>query len=244
MVDLRPLSVIRLCDTETTGFPPHAELVEIGWTDLRFYPGGWEIEIDQQSAFVNPGFPIPASATEIHGITDAMVVDGMLPDDARKMLARGADYLSAHNVEFDSKFVRGHNLPWICTLQCARHVWPDAPNHKNETLKEFLGITVDGDAHRAGYDAAVSARILLKLFEVMTIDEMIAVSKPSHVPLRMPFGKCKGMLFKDIDHGYLDWITRSNLPVGIRNAAKSELQKRRETTVAQPANADWDRMSF
>lgn len=249
MIEVKPLSVIRFCDTETTGFPPHAELVEIGWCDLRYYPDGWQIEVDQQSAFVNPGCPIPKNATDIHGITDDMVADAMSADQARAQLARGADFLGAHNVEFDSKFIRGHHLPWICTLQCARQVWPDAENHKNETLKKHLGIVVNGDAHRAGYDAAVSARILLRLFELLSIDEMIEISKPTFVPLKMPFGKYKGAFFKDIDDGYLDWLAfkADRMAPGLRQAAKSELQCRRADAAEakrHPVNPEWDMGTF
>lgn len=239
------LSVIRFCDTETTGFPPKAEMVEIGWTDLRLYPDGWQIEVDQQSAFVNPGHPIPAGATAIHGITDDMVVGAMSPAAAREQLLRGADYHAAHNAPFDRQFIRS-GLPWICTLACARHIWPKATNHKNETLRQYLGIEVDGDAHRAGYDAAVSARILLQLFKHMTLDEMLSVSQPEHVPARMPFGAHKGQAFSEIPDSYLRWLsTESKMTKGIRTAALNEIARRAPPkTGPSPivrSNAGWDR---
>lgn len=219
---------IRVADTETTGFPPDAEIVEIGWTDLRFYPDGWQIEDDQRSAFVNPGRPIPAAASDVHHITDDMVAGGMDPDEARHLIATGPDILCAHNIAFDRQFLRGHKLPWICTLQAARSIWPGLPNHKNETLREFLGIVVHGDAHRAGYDAAVSARILLEILNLRSIDDLIEVSKPEFVPLRMPFGKkYRGCKFSEIDSGYLDWILRtSDIQEGVKIAARRELDRR------------------
>lgn len=218
---------IRVADVETTGLPPDAEIVEVGWTDLRFYPGGWQIENDQQWAFVNPGRRIPAEATRIHGITDDMVASGMHPDAARAMIPDGPDILCAHNADFDSKFLRGHMLPWICTLQCARKVWPRMRNHKNETIREELGIVVEGDAHRAGYDAAVTARILIELFKIMPLEDMIRVSKPSHEPMRMPFGRHKGMRFSELPISYLDWIAGAeNMREGIRAAARRELAVR------------------
>lgn len=241
------LDIIRLCDTETTGLPPNAEMVEIGWTDLCLYPDGWQIVDDQRSAFVNPGRPIPANVTAIHGITDDMVKDGMTPADARTLLARGATIHAAHNARFDKQFIRS-GLPWICTLECARKVWPSAPNHKNETLRTYLGIDIDGDAHRAGYDAAVSARILLQLFKHMSIEEMISVSDPGHVPLVMPFGKHKGDRFKDIPDYYLRWIVNSDdMAKGIKTAARNEITYREsqvQSKAQAPAprrNPDWDR---
>lgn len=242
MLELAPLSIIRVVDTETTGFPPNAEMVEIGWTDLVKYPEGWVITGDHQSAFVNPGIPIPAKATEIHGITDQMVAYGMPPVGARKLLAHGAAVLVAHNARFDRQFVRS-SLPWICTMECARTVWPGAPNHKNETLKEYLGITVKGDAHRAGYDAAVSANILLHLMKHLSIDEMISLSDPGRVPLTIPFGKHKGKRFADLPDSYLQWIVgEKDMRKGMKTAARLELDKRaanRPTPVSrrQPTDA-------
>lgn len=219
---------IRVADTETTGLPPDAEMVEVGWTDLRYYPDGWQIEADQQSAYVNPGQPIPAAATAVHNITDDMVANGMEPDAARRLIATGPDILCAHNAAFDRQFLRGHKLSWICTLQAARKAWPRLPDHKNETIREHLGIIVGGDAHRAGYDAAVTARILIELLEIMSVEEMVEMSKPEYVPLRMPFGKkYKGCKFAEIDNGYLDWIVRTpDIQEGIKTAARRELERR------------------
>ncbi len=219
--------IIRVADVESTGLPPNAEMVEIGWCDLRLYPDGWQIEVDQQSAFVNPGRPIPPEATEVHHITDDMVADGMDPNEARRFIANGASLLCAHNAAFDRQFLRGHSLQWICTMECARLVWPGLPNHKNETIREYLGITVHGDAHRAGYDAAVTARILLEILNHMTLDEIIKASKPEAVPLRMPMGKHRGARFSDMDGGYLKWIVdKSDMRVGIKTAARNELARR------------------
>lgn len=228
---VEPFTFIRIADTETTGFPPDAEMVEIGWTDIRYYPTGWAIEADGMSRFVNPGRPIPPGVTKIHGITDDMVVGGMDPEEARRFIGKGPDFICAHKADFDSKFLTGHGLPWICTLQSARHAWPGMPNYKNETLRQKLGIEVSGDAHRAGYDSAVTARILIKLFDVMTIEQMVKVSMPSYQPLRMPFGQHAGKRFSEIDSKYLYWLaTKSDTSVGIKMAAKSEINKRAAAT--------------
>ncbi|MDG4537152.1 3'-5' exonuclease [Streptomyces sp. AV19] len=54
-----------IVDTETTGLESDARIVEISITD-----GAGRTLLD---TFVNPQTPIPADATRIHGITDAMV---------------------------------------------------------------------------------------------------------------------------------------------------------------------------
>lgn len=62
----RPLAVI---DLETTGIDPKADrIVEI--SILKLAPGQAP---DHRTMLINPGVPIPAEATAVHGITDADV---------------------------------------------------------------------------------------------------------------------------------------------------------------------------
>ena len=65
------MEVERYCviDVETTGFRPWADrIVEVACVllDGCRVAGRW-------STLVNPGMPIPAEATAVHGITDGMV---------------------------------------------------------------------------------------------------------------------------------------------------------------------------
>lgn len=249
MFELKPMDVLRFVDTETSGFRPKGEIVEIGWVDLVYYPGGWQIAGEHQSRFVNPGHPIPPEVIAIHGITDDMVKDGMTPAEARALLAKGAVIHAAHNARFDRQFVQS-SLPWVCTLEGSRKVWPKAPNHKNETLKQYLGIEVDGEAHRAGYDAAVSARILLQLFKHVTLDELIRISDPGHVPTVMPFGKHKGERIANLPIDYIEYmLTLKDLAKGMRIALENQKALRgKPTPIAAPARDSgdrwWDRGDF
>ena len=64
----RPIAFI---DLETTGLDVSSDrIVEL--TILKIHPDGKE---ELKSHRINPGIPIPAEATDIHGITDADVVD-------------------------------------------------------------------------------------------------------------------------------------------------------------------------
>jgi DNA polymerase III subunit epsilon len=64
----RPLAVI---DVETTGTNPQVDrIVEI--SVLKVYPSG---ERQQRTRRINPGIPIPAEASAVHGIKDADVAD-------------------------------------------------------------------------------------------------------------------------------------------------------------------------
>ena len=64
----RPLVFL---DLETTGvYISKDKIVEI--SVIKFNPDGSEVE---KTVRVNPGMPIPSSATAIHGITDGDVAD-------------------------------------------------------------------------------------------------------------------------------------------------------------------------
>ena len=151
-------------DVETTGFSPVADrVVEIGCA---------EVEDDQivarWSTLVNPGRAIPAEATAVHGITDAMVARApglRLALRYARRLCRGR-IVAAHSARFDLSFVgRSVAVEALCTMRLARALFPEAPNHKNQTLRQFLNI--DGragesfSAHRALGDALVTAHILI-----------------------------------------------------------------------------------
>ena len=70
----------------------------------------------------DPGMPIPAQATAIHGITNAMV-KGRRIDAARvTRLLLEADLVVAHNSGFDKGFVRqvvpgADALAWACSCR-------------------------------------------------------------------------------------------------------------------------------
>lgn len=156
-------------DVETTGFSPVSDqVVEIACVlveDLRI--------VEMWSTLVDPGRPIPAHATRVHGIGDDQVAGAPPFDIAQqqlKMRCKGATVV-AHNASFDLGFLPAlARLPSLCTVQLARRWFPDAPNHKNQTLRAYLGIDKDArfadlPAHRALGDAMVTAAILIRCLE-------------------------------------------------------------------------------
>ena len=64
----RPLAVF---DIESTGLNPRTDRI-LELAVVRLEPGGGRTE---RRWLLNPGVPIPAESTAIHGITDAMVRD-------------------------------------------------------------------------------------------------------------------------------------------------------------------------
>lgn len=148
-------------DLETTGFSPLEDrVVEMACVLVEngSITQSWR-------SLVNPGRPIPPYATRVHGITDADVAAAPIFPIAQRYLrslCAGATVV-AHNARFDLSFLPelGH-LPSLCTVALARRCFPDAPNFKCQTLREYLQIELDAPAHRALGDALVTAHILLR----------------------------------------------------------------------------------
>jgi DNA polymerase III epsilon subunit-like protein len=151
-------------DVETTGFSPVADrVVEVACALVD----GNRV-VDRWGTLVNPGIAIPDRATAIHGITDEMVAGApslgrALAEVRRRCAGR---LLAAHYAQFDLSFLGGLGVDAaLCTMRLARAMVPEAPNHKNQTLRMFLGLdrVMGGDlgAHRALDDATVSAHILI-----------------------------------------------------------------------------------
>ncbi len=155
-------------DTETTGLSPGKDrIVEIGAIKIR---NGTIIE--ERDWLINPGQPIPARVTKIHGITDEMVKDkpsfaAVYPDFQAFV---GDAILIAHNARFDVAMVKEeverNNLSHpgnvvIDSLKLFRTWYPEAETHKLSDLAAHVGITGDG-FHRGDADSRFTALILFE----------------------------------------------------------------------------------
>jgi ATP-dependent helicase Lhr and Lhr-like helicase len=152
-------------DLETTGFDPWPEHRAVEVAVLRLAPdGSVTAELD---TLVNPGRAV--DATEIHGITDAMLRDApSFVEVAGDLAALLQDAIVvAHNVLFDVGFLRtefqlaGYTLPPVaalCTAQLTRLLHPDAEAKLSECCRRF-GIDHD-EPHTALSDARATARLL------------------------------------------------------------------------------------
>ena len=151
-------------DVETTGFSPVDDrIVEVACVCVD----GEQI-VDRWATLVDPEMPIPPRTTAVHGITDAMVGGAPAIDRALMQLKErvAGRPIVAHYARFDLSFLR--RMPTheaICTMRLARVLFPDAPNHKNQTLRAVLEIDrllgEDVGAHRALDDALVTAHVLM-----------------------------------------------------------------------------------
>ncbi len=163
-------------DTETTGLTPSTdEIVQIAAVRLV---NGRRVEGEVFDTLVNPGRPIPPGSTEVHGITDSMVVGA--PDIGTAgaqfhRFAQGA-VLIAHNAPFDMEFLRRHEAaigarfdnPILDTVLLSAVVFGQQEAHSLDALTARLGITIPAEArHTAIGDTVATADAFLKLLPML-----------------------------------------------------------------------------
>ena len=123
----------------------------------------------------------------------------------------------AHNAEFDRKLLKQSGmhesiLPprTICTYKCSRHLWPDAERHSNQVLRYVHNLQplfkLDGPPHRVLPDVAITAAILVKMLETHTINQLVELTNQPVLLSKCGFGKNRGVLWMNLDAGFLSWV--------------------------------------
>ena len=120
---------------------------------------------------VNPEQRFDRFNIALTGITPEMVADKPTFPELWQTIGPIMDgrVLIAHNASFDmsvlAKCLRGYGLYWhptvryACTCQMSRRLLPQLPNHKLNTVSEYLGLALDH--HHAGSDSLACGEILL-----------------------------------------------------------------------------------
>lgn len=160
---------IAVVDTETTGLYPSSDrLIELAIVLLEVERATGRVSQDlaRYEGLEDPGFPIPALATSIHGITNAMVKGHRIDRTAVSRLLGSADLLVAHNSGFDKGFVaqvcpEAKEMTWACSCRGVpwRKFFPQAPNAKLQDLADTFQLP-KGTAHRALGDVETTLRLL------------------------------------------------------------------------------------
>jgi DNA polymerase-3 subunit epsilon len=165
---------IAMLDTETTGRDGNVDrIVEIG---VVIAVRG---EVTTRwSRLVNPGRPIPAETTAVHGITDADVKDApAFADVAAELLEVLAGAIpAAYNASFDRSFILAEleragvrpaspppamrrEVDWVDPLVFARELHKQEESRALGEVARRLGI-VHENAHRATDDAEAALGVL------------------------------------------------------------------------------------
>ena len=217
-----------LVDTETTGVGADDKVCEVAYCEID---DNFNV-VKAGSSLINPGIPIHYAASAVSGITDAMVADAPTLDDyltAQGDPLRGDVTLIAHNLAFDHRFLKAYadeDVGTLCTLKCARVLYPEAANHKQGTLAAMLGIQV---AREKAHSADGDTDVLLQLLQCLCRDAgtdlygLLEVQQRPRPIKTMPFGKWKGTLLKDLPATYVFWLLNktTNLDADLRTALEA-----------------------
>ena len=210
-----------VADTETTGIDPKKDRV-VQFALVRFANGRPR---ERFSALVDPGIPIPATASAVHLLRDADVCGRpTLKEYVRDIVDFAGDsVIVAHNAPFDKQFLPMLLDPWICTLRLARRAWPDSPRHTNSVLRFHLGIDDHCDLsmvrpHDAESDAIVTGYLFGLLLqqlsdsgEAATLADVHDLCWRSQPPTHFFYGKkWYGSRIDAIDDGYLGWVMQQH----------------------------------
>ena len=164
-----------ILDTETTGLDPAAHyIVSVGAVRVhgrRIFPQ------ECLDRLVRPDRPIPAGATQVHGITDDMVADAPSFADVWPALAEimQGTLLIGHNIGFDAAIMRAEcsraGIPWpepamLDTGHLFAALEPRVTDLNLEDIAGRLGLAPQG-RHTALGDALVTAEIWSRLIGLM-----------------------------------------------------------------------------
>ena len=160
------IAKVLILDTETTGLDSSRDrIIELALilVDVDKATG---LPLQVQEVFdelEDPGRPIPAEATRVTGITDAMVAGKRLDDARIAELMKGVDLVIAHNARFDRGFVEARlpafaQLPWACSVAEIDWQAQGRGSAKLEFLAHELGFFYD--AHRAEMDCHALLAVL------------------------------------------------------------------------------------
>ena len=153
--------------------------------------------------------------------------------ELRAICAGEGTIVGAHKAEFDQAMVRhGDRAPWMDTLRLARHAFPDAPDHRAQTLRYMLGVRLPeafGEgAHRAGADAWIVAEVVVRAMEALgaaSLGEAVLRSREPVVERMCRFGKHGGTPWSEVPVSYLEWMMGQDFEGDVLHTARHWLAR-------------------
>jgi DNA polymerase-3 subunit epsilon len=171
-------------DFETTGLDASRNrIVEIGAVGFRLGKDaeGWKALSDgEYESLVNPGCPIPAEVSAIHGIDDLAVSSAPYFKDAAAAFFPFIDgsILVAHNAPFDLGFLKAEasraglenppNPAWD-TVAIAKTAISGLPSYSLKSLASSFGIHQTA-AHRGADDARVCMELFVRCINLIDVN--------------------------------------------------------------------------
>ena len=172
----------------------------------------------------DPEIPISPEVSDINGWTN-LDLKGYKPfrnhvKDLVEFCSDDCIFIAHNNDKFDklmlltnlknNGFTRPKNWKFVDTYKLAQIAYPDLDNYKQDTLQKKFNITV-GNNHRANKDVLDLDKIYIHMCKDLNMDpikDIMDIWKLSRnwIPVKMPFGKHKGTMIKDLPDGYKTWL--------------------------------------
>jgi DNA polymerase-3 subunit epsilon len=162
-------------DTETTGLNPGRDrVVSLGAVRLHG-PRLYRSEI--LDLLINPGRQIPAVATAVHGISDAMVLPApSYGEVAPQIMAALKDVaVIGHHTAFDLAVLRRASVavgidwqdpPWLDTALLYSALEPEARHFDLDFVAQAYGVAIHG-RHTALGDAVAAAELFIRFLPML-----------------------------------------------------------------------------
>lgn len=189
-------------DVETTGLASKSNrIIEIGL--VKVFNG--EI-LETLKSFFNPDTQLPTAITQLTGITDE---DLFAAPNFSSWISKINDFISdsvivAHNSSFDLSFLKAeyerasevfpHNSV-LCTLKISRKLFPFLQSKSLGDVAKHLKIR-HKDLHRALSDATLTAKVLIKVLELLNQDYLIKTFSELKAFESLPQNKKQDIIIK------------------------------------------------
>lgn len=164
-------------DFETTGLSPnHGDrAIEIGAVLVRNNK-----IVERFQSLMNPKMKISSFIENYTGITNKMLSSAPpIPDVIEKFASFMSRHpLVAHNASFDQRFLDAelHRISkqryqeFACSMLLSRRLYPNAQNHKLETLVRYKSLETSGVHHRALADAEMAGHLWINMVNDIKAD--------------------------------------------------------------------------
>lgn len=185
--------------------------------------GNWEI-VAQEVALHNPGCPIPAGASRVHGIYDNDVAHldnfeiNLMPTYDQAMSEFSPQGVIGYNsIKFDNVIARRVGMPEglveIDMMVAANRLMSRGKLERARLVDAYEALTGKPaeNAHDALADVIMTLELIQPVMREMnfgSLPDLIGwLEKPEVNPdMSMPFGKHKGLPVSKVPKGYLRWL--------------------------------------
>lgn len=232
-------------DTETTGID-EPQVVEFAAAPVTAAKGPTFTMGETSVLRFKPTKPIALGAMATHHIVPADL-DDCPPPPERYDLPK---FMIGHNADFDWQAVGSpEDVRRIDTMWLARMAWPDLDSHSLGALTYHLYPHTEArellkNAHSAAADIALCFHVFCCALLTIQAPEPLTswgaiwrLSEAARVPIRMAFGKHKGVLIADLPRDYVDWMMRPEQPGGPPKADAYLIQAFRNAGLLPQENA-------